>query len=144
LGSGLDCKPDAASVRLLRPRYTLELTRILRMRIVHINQPTFQCSPTSPWLNSLNQTCHNNTSAEHCVGHCPLGHIRKTVDSVHRPKDGNQTLFHGNFLLGALKNLITRPRPDRITGIIEEGSRLIQRDNLLDAARLLSHQCRQK
>jgi hypothetical protein len=62
------------------------------------------------------------------------------VDSVNQPKDRNQALFRVNFLLAALRKLVTRLSPYRITGIIEEEPRHIPGDNPLKAAGLLFRQ----
>jgi hypothetical protein len=94
--------------------------RIVRTRIVHVDQPAFQRFSTGPWSNILNQTGHGNIREERCVVRRPFKHIKKTVDPADRPKDRNPTLFRVTFLHDALSKLTAQRRPDRITGIIEE------------------------
>jgi hypothetical protein len=113
-------------------------------RLVHVDQRTFQRLPTSPWLNILNQTGHNNISEGRCVVRCAFGHIKKTVDWVNRPKDQNQALCSVNFLFDALIKFTTRRRPDRIMGRIKEGPWLIPGDSSLKEVRFLFHQSSQK
>jgi hypothetical protein len=114
------------------------------MLVTHVDQLAFQRLLKSPLLNTLDQTEHNSIGEECCVARCAFGHIKKIVNSLNRLKDGCPTLFHANFLLDALRKLITRRCPDRITGIIEEEPQLVPGDNPLRAARLLFHQCPQK
>jgi hypothetical protein len=57
---------------------------------------------------------------------------------VNRSKDRNWTLFHVNFLLDALRKLITRRQPDETTGITKERRPLIPGDNPLKPARFCS------
>jgi hypothetical protein len=118
--------------------------QIVMAWIVHINQSTLQGIPTYPWSNILNQTRPKSINEEHRVVCCPSGHIKKTFDSVNQPRDRNQTLCRVDFLLDALRTLITRRRLDRIKGIIEEESGLIHGDNPSKVGHLLFHQSCQR
>jgi hypothetical protein len=101
----------------------------MRTRIVHVDQPTFQSLPTSPWPNILNQIRHSIIGEGHRVAYCLFGHIKKAVDSVYRPKDRKQAFFSVKFLFDALKKLITRRDPDRIMERIKEEAQFIPSDN---------------
>jgi hypothetical protein len=74
---------------------------------------------------------HNGIAEERCVARSTFGHTKKTLNSINQAKDRNQALSHVNFLFGALRKFITRRRPDRNMGIIEEEPQLISGDNPL-------------
>jgi hypothetical protein len=73
----------------------------------------------------------------------PLGRSKNC--GFREPAERSKTsTFRVNFMLHALRKLITRTRSDQIKGIIKKEARLFPGDNPLKTARLLFHQCRQE
>jgi hypothetical protein len=83
----LGCESVAAGIRLLRPRYTFELTSNFEDAHCPSGSINLSVSSCESVIEHLNQIGYSSISEERSVVRCPFGYNKKFVDSANRPKD---------------------------------------------------------